>query len=120
MTHADLGTTQHLSRAAAWPAAADALLSMRTLTVLRDRSDTAERGSVITITGELNRAALRGNALHRLAVLEVATRLDAAERSADRLALAHVAKNRYIAAEILRNLALTGADFLGYGTSQGN
>lgn len=76
------------NRAEVWRHVIEAHLLIQTLSVLRERDPGQRKGAVLAVTGELDAAALCGNALRRLAVLDIATRAQREERTAARLARA--------------------------------
>lgn len=85
-------------RTARWRKARSALLVFRTLTILREKSEGMGSGTPLAVTGELNAAALIGNALRRLAVLDFATRRDPIERRWPDLRATVAEKERVLAA----------------------
>jgi hypothetical protein len=84
--------------ASRWQAARGATLVFRTLTVLKEKVGGMSNGVSLAVTGDVDAAALVGNVLRRLAVLDFATRRNPAERRWSQLRAALAEKDRVLTA----------------------
>lgn len=94
----------HLAAVAeAWRGARAATLVFRTLTILTSRIEGVRKGVPLAMTGDIDAVALIDNTLRRLALIDIATRRDPAERRRTHL--------RAVIAEKDRTLLAAAAEF---------